>query len=301
MTQVLISGGSGLVGKSLCEKLYSKGYDVAILSRNPNRLNKFKTYFWDILNKQIDPEAIASSDYIIHLAGANIAEKRWTTSRKKLILDSRVESTNLLFEEVKKQNKRLKAFISASAVGYYGAVTSDKIFTEEDKAANDFLGQTCQKWEKAARQFENLNIRTTILRTGLVLTKKGGALSKMLIPVKLGVASAIGSGKQHIPWIHIDDLCEIYIKAMEDEQMAGAYNAVTPGFQTNLSFTKALAKTLNKPCFFPNVPTLLLKFILGDMSKILLKGSRVSADKLNKNRFTFEFPKLDSALNDLLK
>jgi len=301
MTQVLISGGSGLVGKSLCEKLYSKGYDVAILSRKPNANGKFKTYYWDILNKQIDPEAIASSDYIIHLAGANIAEKRWTTSRKKLILDSRVESTNLLFEEVKKQNKRLKAFISASAVGYYGAVTSDKIFTEEDKAANDFLGQTCQKWEKAARQFENLNIRTTILRTGLVLTKKGGALSKMLIPVKLGVASAIGSGKQHIPWIHIDDLCEIYIKAIDDEQMAGAYNAVTPDFQTNLSFTKALAKTLNKPYFFPNVPTLLLKFILGDMSKLLLKGSRVSADKLNKHRFTFEFPKLDSALNDLLK
>jgi len=300
MAQVLISGGSGLVGKSLCEKLHANGYDVAILSRNSNANSRFKTYYWNLQNKQIDPQAIASSDYIIHLAGSNIAEKRWTTSRKQLICDSRVESANLLFEEVKKQNKKLKAFISASAVGYYGAVTSDKIFTEEDKAANDFLGQTCQKWEQAVEQFQEQNIRTTILRTGLVLTKKGGALSKMLIPVKLGVASAIGSGNQHIPWIHIDDLCEIYIKAMEDEQMAGAYNAVTPGFQTNLSFTKALAKTLNKPCFFPNVPTLLLKFILGDMSVAILNGSRISTKKLISTGYDYKYPKLRLALEDLL-
>ena len=179
MTQVLISGGSGLVGKTLCKKLQAKGYDVAILSRTNK--TRSKTYLWDPQNNQIDPEAIASSDYIIHLAGANIAEKRWTASRKRLILDSRIQSANLIFNEVRKQKKEMKAFISASAVGFYGAVTSDKIFTEEQSASDDFLGQTCGKWESSAQQFETLNIRTTILRTGLVLNKKGGALSKMII------------------------------------------------------------------------------------------------------------------------
>ena len=301
MIQVLISGGSGLVGKALCEKLQAKGYDVAILSRSKKNNTPFKTYLWDPQNNQIDSEAIASSDYIIHLTGANIAEKKWTASRKKLILDSRVQSANLIFNEVKKQNKELKAFISASAIGYYGAITSDKVFTEEDSFADDFLGHTCKKWEQAAEQFQTLNIRTSILRTGLVLNKQGGALSKMLIPVKMGFASSIGNGKQYLPWIHIDDLCELYIRTIENISMEGVFNAVAPDFQTNKSFTQALAKTLNKPFFFPNIPAFLLKLVLGEMSVLLLKGSRVSADKLLKNGFVFKFQKLNTALKDLFK
>ncbi len=301
MAQVLISGGSGLVGKALCEKLYSKGYDVAILSRNRKSHATFKTYLWDPQNNQIDPEAIASSDYIIHLAGANIAEKRWTASRKKVILDSRVQSAKLIFNEVRKQNKKLKAFISASAIGYYGAITSDKIFTEEDSSAHDFLGQTCQKWEQSAKQFESLDIPTTILRTGLVLDQQGGALSKMSLPIKLGLASALGTGKQYIPWIHVDDLCEIYIKAIDDDLTTGVFNAVAQDFQTNTSFTQILAKTLNKPYWLPNTPSFFLKLILGEMSDLLIKGSRVSADKLVKNGFSFKFEKLEYAFKDLLK
>lgn len=299
MAQILISGGSGIVGKALCEKLEAMGYDVAILSRTNK--SEFKTYIWNPQNKRIDPEAIASSDYIIHLAGANIAEKRWSSSRKKMILDSRVQTANLIFDEVKKQNKNLKAFISASAVGYYGALTSDKIFTEEDTFADDFLGQTCQKWEQAAMQFQSLDIRTTILRTGLVLNKQGGALAKMSIPIKLGLASALGTGKQYIPWIHIDDLCDFYIKAIEDTKMKGIFNAVAPDFRTNKSFTQTLAKVLNKPCWLPNTPSFFLKFILGDMSVLLLKGSRVSSNEILKNGFNFRFPKLEDALRDILK
>lgn len=219
---------------------------------------------------------------------------------KKDILDSRVESANLIFEEVKKQNKELKAFISASAVGYYGALTSDRVFTEKDHAANDFLGQTCFEWENAAKQFETLGIRTVILRTGLVLNKNGGALSKMIIPIKLGLGSALGNGNQYIPWIHIDDLCEIYIKAIEDSQMAGAFNAIAPDFQTNKSLTHMLSNALNKPYWLPNTPAFLLKFILSKMSVLLLKGSRVSSDKILKTGFTFRFPKLEKALKDLL-
>lgn len=301
MAQVLISGGSGLVGKALCEKLQVKGYDLAILSRRKNKNHTFKTYHWDPRTNQIDSDAIASSDYIIHLAGANIAEKRWSSSRKKLILDSRIQSANLIFKEVSKQKKVLKAFISASAVGYYGAVTTDDIFTEEHQAADDFLGQTCLKWEQATKQFKTLGIRTSILRTGLVLNKQGGALSKMLIPVKMGLASAIGSGKQYLPWIHIEDLCELYIKTIEDFSMEGVFNAVAPDFQTNKSFTQSLAKTLNKPFFLPNVPAFLLKLVLGELSVLILKGSRVSADKLQSLGFIFKYQNLESALKDLLK
>lgn len=299
MSQVLISGGSGIVGQVLCEKLQAMGYSVGILSRSNK--SEFKTYIWDQKNNQIDPESIASSDYIIHLAGANIAEKRWSSSRKNLIIDSRVESANLLFKEVKRQNKKLKAFVSASAVGYYGAITSGKIFTEENQAADDFLGQTCQKWEQAAEQFQSLNIRTISLRTGLVLNKQGGALSKMSMPIKLGLASTLGTGKQYIPWIHIDDLCDIYIKAIEDNQMKGVFNAISPDFQTNKSFTQILAKVLNKPFFLPKTPAFILKLALGEMSKLLLKGSRVSSDKLRSNGYKFKYTELEEAFRDLLK
>lgn len=299
MAQVLISGGSGLVGKVLCEKLRVKGYKVAILSRSNK--NEFKTYLWDPQNNQIDPAAISSSDYIIHLAGANIAEKKWSKSRKKFILDSRVKSANLIFNEVKKQNKEIKAFISSSAVGYYGAITSDKVFTEEDHPANDFLGETCAKWENSAKQFETLAIRTIILRTGVVLSKEEGALSKMSAPVKLGLASALGNGKQYLAWIHIDDLCEIYIKAIEDKDMNGIFNAIAPSSQTNKSFTQALAKTLNKPYWLPNTPSFLLKLILGEMSVIVLEGSRASSYKILKKGYTFKFSELEDALKDLLK
>ncbi|MFT5749168.1 MAG: hypothetical protein ACI93S_000421 [Ancylomarina sp.] len=301
MTQVLISGGTGLVGKALCAKLQAKGYDVAILSRSKKYNSSIKTYLWNPDENQIDSNAITSSDYIIHLAGANIAEKRWSSSRKQLIIDSRVGSANLIFNEVKKQNKELKAFVSASGVGYYGAITSEEIFTEESQAADDFLGQTCLKWENSAKQFVTLNIRTTILRTGIVLNKQGGALSKMSIPIKLGLASALGNGNQYLPWIHIDDLCEIYIKAIEDKDVSGIFNAVAPDFQTNKSFTQALAKTLKKPYCLPNTPSFLLKLILGEMSVIILEGSRASSDKIIKKGFIFKFSKLGDALTDLLK
>ncbi len=301
MVQILISGGSGLVGKALCEKLQIKGYAVAILSRSKKKDTRFKAYLWNPKKNQIDPEAIATSDYIIHLAGANIAEKKWSSARKKIIIDSRTQTADLIFGELKRQQKKIKAFISASGAGYYGAITSDKIFTEEDRCANDFLGQTCQEWEQAAKQFESLNIRTLILRTGIVLSKSDGALSKMIVPAKMGLASAIGTGEQYMPWIHIDDLCAIYIKAIEDNQMEGVFNAVAPYFETNISFTRSLAKVLNKPFFFPKIPSFLLRLILGEMSDLLLKGSRVSAKKILSKGYIFKYSELENALRNILK
>jgi hypothetical protein len=301
MNTVLISGGSGLVGRHLCKKLKEKGFNTHTLSTTRYKTDGITSFFWDIDKKEIDKKSIEDVDYVIHLAGANIGDKRWTAKRKELIIDSRVKSSQLIFDTIQNNNKTLKAFITASAVGYYGAITSDKIFTETDPAANDFLGKTCKLWEQSADQFNELGIRTVKIRTGVVLTKQGGALAKMVAPVKMGIGSALGSGKQYLPWIHIEDLCQIYIKAIEDIEMKGAYNAVAPDDKTNKEFTHTLAQTLNKPFWFPNVPAFILKMLFGKMSDILLLGSRISSAKIIATNFTFKFANLESALNNLFK
>ena len=300
MTKILITGGTGQVGKLLCEKLQEKGYDVAILSRKKTE-SSVRSYTWDINNNEIEKGAIESADYIIHLAGANIGDKRWTIKRKKLILSSRIITGQLLLSKIQEQTKFPKAFISASAIGYYGAITTDKTLSETNPVSKDFLGSTCQQWEKIADKFNDLGIRTVKIRTGIVLSYQGGALSKMLPLFKFGIGSAIGSGKQYFPWIHINDLCEIYIKAIEDSEMAGAYNAVVADRMTNKEFSRTLARVLNKPFWFPNVPTFLVKLIFGEMSVMLLEGSKISADKIIKTRYNFLFPELEIALTNLIK
>ena len=296
MATILITGGTGLVGSHLRKRLEDKGYDVSILGRTRKNKKSIPTYIWDWSKQEIENEAIDTADYIIHLAGANIAGKKWTVNRKQLILDSRVKTGKLLFDKIKERNRDLKAFISASAIGYYGAITSDKLFTETDPAANDFLGDTCSLWEKSADRFKESGIRTVKIRTGVVLTSQGGALSKMITPVKLGIGSAIGSGKQYLPWIHIDDLCGIYIKAIEDTQMRGAYNAVAPDHKTNQEFMRVLAHVLKRPFLFPNVPAITMKLMFGKMSQMLLDGSRVSADKIVSTGYNFQFAELELAL-----
>lgn len=300
MEKVLITGGSGIVGRHLSHKLQERGYSVAILSRAKMQTAGVMVYTWNLNNSEIEEKALNNVDYSIHLAGANIGEKRWTKARKQLIVDSRVKTAELIFKKVKEQNKGLKAFISASAIGYYGTITSDIIFKETDLPSDDFLGNTCKEWEDIVDRFKELKIRTVKIRTGVVLTEKKGALSKIITPVKMGIASAIGSGKQYLPWIHIDDLCEIYIKAIEDKQMNGAYNAVAPDYKTNKDFTKILASVLNKPFWFPKIPASLMKLIFGEMSVLLLKGSRVSADKILEAGYKFQFPDLKSALTNLI-
>ena len=301
MATILITGGTGLVGRHLCRKLKEKGYNISILSRANKQDTEIPTYVWDIDNKEIEKEAIETADYVIHLAGANIGDKRWTSKRRQLIIDSRVKTGELIFDKTKESKIKLKAFISASAIGYYGTITSDKIFCEADPPSNDFLGGTCRQWEQSAGRFEELGIRTVKIRTGVVLTKQGGALAKMITPVKIGIGSAIGNGKQYLPWIHIDDLCGIYIKAIEDTQMNGTYNAVAPDQKTNRDFTRILARVLKKPFWFPDVPAIAMKIMFGKMSEILLKGSRVSSDKINAAGYNFLFPVLENALTDLVR
>jgi uncharacterized protein (TIGR01777 family) len=301
METILITGGTGLIGRQLCEKLKEKGYVVTILSRTSKKDGTYPTYAWNLDKKEIDKESLKLADCIIHLAGANLGEKMWTSKRKKLIIDSRVQTGQLIFEKTKEINNKVKVLISASAVGYYGTITSDKIFSETDKPSNDFLGDVCRQWEQSIDKFEELGLRVVKIRTGVVLTKQDGALSKMSRPVKVGLGSAIGNGKQYIPWIHIDDLCDIYIKAIEDIQMNGVYNAVAPDYKTNSDFNQIMAHILHRPLWIPNIPALVIKLIFGNMSEILLKGSRVSSEKIIKAGYQFKFPDLESALVDLLR
>ncbi len=292
MTKIVITGGTGLIGKKLTQILVDKGYKVAILSRNPKEDNEF---LWDISKSYVDKKALENTDYIIHLAGAGIADKRWSTERKQLIIDSRVKSANLLFDKINELNINLKGFISASGIGYYGAITTDKIFTETDSAGNDFLSDVCQKWETAALQFSKINIPVTILRTGIVLTKQGGALAKMKTPI----ISPLASGKQFLPWIHINDLCNMYVAAIENN-LTGIYNAVAPEHHTSTSFSKIVAKVYKRPYLGIAVPSFLLNIYLGEMAMLLTEGSKISAKKIEKNGgFSFRFLTLKKALNNL--
>lgn len=300
MKTVLITGGTGLVGKQLTQKLLKKGYNVSVLSRTAKQDHTVNYFTWNIYDKTIDKQAILTSDYIIHLAGAGVADKRWTKSRKKLIIDSRVESSKLILDVIKKENHKLKAFISASGTNCYGTITSKKIFTEQDNLAQDFLGKVCQLWEQAADNFKSINTRVVKLRTGIVLSANGGAFDKISKPIKLGFGSIVGSGKQYMPWIHIDDLCSMYIYAIENNNLFGSYNAVAPEHINNSNFTKFIAQKVKKSIWLPKTPSFILKIILGEMAEIILKGSRISSQKILQTGFKFKHTTFSSALDNLV-
>jgi len=298
--KVLITGGSGLIGKVLTQFLKDAGHDVAILTRKVNPKLKVKQYQWDPRVHEIDSEALFNVDCIIHLAGANIAEKRWTKKRWEEMYSSRVASAEFLFEKVKEDQIPLKSFISSSAIGWYGADTSEQVFTEEAACADDILGDLSLAWEAAADSFSDIGFSVSKVRTGIVLTHEGGALPKMMKPILFGMGSPIGSGMQYMPWIHMDDLCAIYKQLLEQKLPAGVYNGVSPEHVTNKDLTRLLAKVLQRPLWLPNVPSFVLSLIFGKMAVILLNGSRVSADKLIEKGFQFKYPKTLAALEDVL-
>lgn len=300
--KILITGGTGLVGTALTGLLVEKDYVVTILTRDKNRTSKHPNIaysFWDFDKGIIDKDELFSANYIVHLAGAGIADKPWSSNRKKEILDSRVEPIRLIHNSLKNNAHQLKAFISASGVGYYGAITTNTIFDEKASAANDFLGKTCLQWEQAVDEIAELPIRIVKLRTGIVLAKNGGALPKMMQPFKFGLGAALGTGKQIMPWIHIDDLARLYCAAIESESFTGAYNAIA-GNVSNKDFSKALSKVINKPFWLPNVPGGMLKLFLGEMAVILLEGSAASNQKLLQTGFKLKFTNLEEALMKLV-
>ena len=297
---IMITGGSGLVGRYLTSLLLSEGYKVSHLSRKQDQFGRVRVFRWDPGKQIIDPEAFAGIDYIIHLAGANIGEKRWTEKRKEEIRKSRVDAAHLIYKVIKENRIPLKAFISASAVGFYGSVTSETIFTENDLPAEDFLGTICREWEEAACRFEEKGIREVRIRTAVVLEKNDSALSRLLIPARARIFPILGNGRQYMPWIHTEDLCRIYLKAIQDDNMTGAYNAASPDGTTHFRFMKTLARVMNRSGLFLPVPAFILRAILGEMSSVVLKGTRVSSEKIIKAGFHFKFDKLPDALENAI-
>ncbi len=294
MYKVLITGGNGVIGKELQKTLKEHNCEVRILTRTPEKDNEF---YWNIENDYIDIKAFEKITHIVHLAGAGIADKRWSQQRKNEISKSRVHTANLLYKYTKKTRTKLKGFISAGGIGYYGSITTNKIYTENDQPFSDFISKVCIEWEESAQQFKKLNVPVTIFRTGVVLSKKGGALSKMNTPIFL---TPLGIGNQYIPWIHLNDLCLLFTKAILENGLTGVYNAVAPEHHTNNSFTKAISKITNKPLLPIGIPKIFLKLMLGELSTLVLNGSRISSKKTEKHH-TFIFPTLQEALNNLLK
>ncbi|TXE14540.1 TIGR01777 family oxidoreductase [Algoriphagus aquimarinus] len=293
MKNILISGGSGLIGHKITQLLELKGYAVVWLSRSQQ---KQKSFLWDIEKQTIDPEAMEWADAIIHLAGAGVAEKRWTDERKKLILDSRIQSTRLLYDAVDKATEKPNSFISASAVGYYGFSTGTSLMDETHKAGSDFLAEVVVAWENEVKKMEELHLRTVMLRIGIVLDANGGALGEMMKPP---VAAPLGKGDQWMSWIAIEDLARMFVFALEKTTLQGVYNSVGPNPATNQQLTQAAAKAKGKPYLGIGVPGFVLRLILGEMAAIVLGGNRVSSQKIQKAGFDFECPELNGALKEI--
>lgn len=295
---LLISGANGLVAKQFAQ-LYGKNYNIRFLTRTKRNENE---YAWDIEKGKIDPEALVGVDHIIHLAGANIAEKRWTNQRKQILRSSRIDAIQLLCRELLEAKITLKSFVSASAIGYYGSQTTDNIYHETDAPAGDFLATLCVDWEQAADQIKELGIAKKVvkLRLGVVLSHDAKLIQTLQTQAKWGLASAIGSGKQYIPWIHIDDLCHMLNHVVKTTDTHGVYNAVAPEHTTNKELTQKIAKALSRPMFMPNVPAFVLRLVLGESAIIALEGSRVSSKKISDTGFPFRYPTVVSALEEVL-
>lgn len=295
---ILITGASGLIGAKLIRNLQDKGYFVSVLSRNPDKLKGVKAFKWNTEEQTIDNNALKDVDTIIHLAGAGIADARWTKSRKQLIIDSRVLSTRLLFKAIEETKAPVKTIISASAVGFYGD-RADEILNENSTNGTGFLAECCQQWEKAVDEGLKFGVRLVKFRIGLVLSKQGGALAKLETPVSLFLGAPLGSGKQWMPWIHVTDLLAVFEKAIENSELVGIYNACSPIPVTNLEFTKILAKTLFRPVWPIKVPEFILKAVLGEMSDVILISNHTTSQKLINSGFKFRYAVLDEALKEI--
>jgi uncharacterized protein (TIGR01777 family) len=296
---ILITGASGSIGTRLTQVLLEHGHQVAHLSRNHQR-SKARIYLWDINKKQIDPHAFEGIDTIIHLAGAGIADKPWTDERKWEILKSRTQSTKLLFEELQKHKHSVTTFISASAIGYYGFEDNEKLYKENDESGTDFLANVVRQWEAEIDRIAELNIRVVKIRIGIVLDANHGALKELIKPIKYFAGAPLGTGDQYVSWIHLDDLIAIFIRAVQDETMQGAYNGVAPNPVTNRELTKAIATQFRKPLFLPAVPEFILKVMLGEMANLVLKGNKVSSEKIEQTGLKFQYEKIEKALANLL-
>lgn len=294
---ILITGGTGLVGKHLTRLLLDKGYTVSHLSRKEANTPQIKTFLWDVNQGTIDKNCLNGVDIIIHLAGAGIADGRWTDERKKEIIDSRTKSIKLIYSLLKHHPHQVKKIVSASATGYYSD-RGDELLTEKSSSTVDFLGRCCTYWEQAVDEGEKLGLETLKFRTGVVLTDEGGALKQLALPIKFGFGAVLGPGRQWIPWIHLQDVIDLYLFGIENP-ITGVYNMVAPNPVTNQKLTIATAIQLNRPLWLPKVPAFVLKLAFGEMSTVVLGSTKVSAEKIQETGFQFKFPSIKEALREI--
>lgn len=301
---VLITGGSGLVGTALTHYLLQKNYNVIILTRSAGKKSDrdgLSYAVWDIKKQEMDIVALQQADHIVHLAGAGVVDEKWTDAYKKEIEESRTLSSKLIIDSLQKHPNKVKTLVSASAIGWYGKdERKDAAFTEEDDAADNFLGKVCRLWEESVDPATALGIRVCKLRTGIVLSNDGGALAEFKKPLRFGIAGILGSGDQVVSWIHMEDLCRMYLHCIENTAMEGSYNAVAPMPVTNETLTLELANKMRGKTFIPiHVPGFVLKIMMGKRSIEILKSTTVSCKKIQSQDFTFVYPSIEAALEEL--
>ena len=303
MKTILITGGTGLIGRYLIKSLSKASNTIYVLTRSESRFeNNVNFINWDPDSQRLDLSNIPAVDYIINLAGASIDGSRWTNSYKRKILESRLNSTSLLFKEIKKLKQKPSLYIGASATGFYKKNTK-VAQVEEDYKGSDFLSDVVAKWEKESNNFMKYGIRTVLLRIGLVLSKDGGVLKKLYPIFKLFLGVPIGSGRQTISWIHIKDLVDFILKSIGDNKISGAYNLTAPKVITNYKFTEELALVWKRPVF-PKIfkaPSLIVKLLFGEQSSLVLNGLNVSSNKIESTSFKFSFINIKSALKDIYR
>jgi uncharacterized protein (TIGR01777 family) len=294
--KVLITGGSGMIGTRLTRLLLDRRISVVHLGRH-ERDGEVQTFRWDPRQGYVDGNAFKGVTQIVHLAGASIAGGRWTESYKQAILESRVNATRLLANHLRTARGSVNKVVSASAIGYYGPGTTET-FREASPPGQGFLAEVVTEWEGETHVMDDLGIQTAMVRTGIVLSEKGGALQQMARPIRLGLGAPLGSGNQIVSWIHIDDLCGVYMHLL-DNDLSGPFNATAPEAVSNRELTEAIASRLGKPLWLPNVPAFVLKLMLGEMSDAVLTGNRVSSDKIVAAGYSFRYADVASALRNI--
>ncbi len=301
--KIIITGATGLIGRNLCEKLTERGDEITVFTRNVEEakisLPKVKNFVeWDYRNTEKWENEINRKDAVIHLAGANLFGKRWNHDYKRKIAGSRQISTRNIVNAIINAKIKPSTFICSSAVGFYGN-RGNELLTEDSSHGNDFLAQVCKTWEEEAAKVESAGVRRVSIRTGIVLSTNDGALKQMLLPFKLFVGGPLGNGKQWFPWIHIDDLINAYIFSLDNSNIKGAVNGVSPNPTTMNKFVKTLGKILHRPSFF-NTPEFILKIVIGEFAESILASIRAVPEKLISNNFKFKYEGLNSALKNLL-
>ncbi len=300
--KVLITGATGLIGQEIVKLCHQSGIDVSFLTTSKNKLStssNYKGYFWDPKNGKIDLQCFEDVEVIINLAGASVA-KRWTSSYKKEILESRTMTAALIYKSLKGIKHSVRHIVSASAIGIYSDSFQNYYMEDSSEFDQGFLGKVVSEWEESIQRFRTLDIEVSLLRIGLVLSDKGGAFPKIVKPIQYGVGSLFGSGKQWQSWIHIEDLAHMFMFVMKEE-LTGVFNAVAPNPVSNKKLTYAIAKRLNKKIVLPNTPRIIMKLILGEMHILLFSSQRVCSNRISKSGYTFLYDNIEAAIIDLVK